>query len=165
MSQEAVPEYVKSRVLILGVGNVLFGDDGFGSATATYLQKNHKIPEDVYVMDVGTGANRLLLIIALSEKTPKKLIILDAVDVGRKPGEIFEASIGDLVRKRVDDFSSHLFPTARLLQELQDKGVNITILACQIEKVPEVVSIGLSDSVKRAVPKAAKIALKLAKAQ
>jgi len=159
---DVVPEYIKKRVLILGCGNTLFGDDGFGPATVTYMQKNCRIPRDVDIIDVGTGASKILLIIALSEEKPKKLIILDAVNVGRTPGEIFEASIEDLLKNKVDDFSSHLFPTVRLLQWLQDKGVNITILACQIKKVPEVVSPGLSDSVKGAIPEAAKIALKLA---
>lgn len=163
MTTDATPDYVKKRVLILGCGNTLFGDDGFGPKTAAYIQKHCKIPNDVHVMDVGTGASKILLIMALSEEKPKKLIILDAVNVGRKPGEVFEASIEDLLKNRVDDFSSHLFPTARLLQELQNKEVNITILVCQVEKIPDVVSPGLSERVKKAVPEAAKIALRLAK--
>jgi coenzyme F420 hydrogenase subunit delta len=163
MKTDVTPEYIKKRVLILGCGNTLFGDDGFGPETVAYIRKNCEIPNDVHVMDVGTGASKLLLVIALSEKKPEKLIMLDAVNVERKPGEIFKASIEDLLKNRVDNFSSHLFPTARLLEELQDKGVNIIILACQIEKIPDVVSSGLSESVSKAVPKAAKIALKLAK--
>jgi len=115
----------------------------------------------MYIMDVGTGASEILPIIALSEERPKRLIILDAVNVGRKPGEIFEASIEDLLRDRINDFSSHLFPTLDLLRWLQERGVDITILACQVEKVPRVVSLSLSDSVARAVPIAAEIALKL----
>lgn len=163
MTTNVAPDYIKKRVLILGCGNKLFGDDGFGPATAAYMQKNCKIPNDVHIMDVGTGASKILLIIALSEDKPEKLIILDAVNVGRKPGEIFEASIEDLLKNRVDDFSSHLFPTARLLQELQEKGVKITILACQVEKIPEIVSPGLSESVSKAIPETAKIALELVK--
>jgi coenzyme F420 hydrogenase subunit delta len=163
MTTNVAPDFIKKRVLILGCGNTLFGDDGFGPETAVYLQKNYQFSNDVHIMDVGTGASKILLIIALSEEKPKKLIILDAVNVGRKPGEVFEASIGDLLKNRVNDFSSHLFPTARLLQELQDKGVNITVLACQAEKIPEVVSPGLSECVRKAVPEAAKIVLELAK--
>jgi len=163
MTTNVAPDYIQKRVLILGCGNTLFGDDGFGPATAVYIQKNCKIPSDMHIIDVGTGASKILLIIALSEDKPEKLIILDAVNVGRKPGEIFEASIEDLLKNRVDDFSSHLFPTARLLQQLQSEGVNITILACQVEKIPEIVSPGLSESVSRAVSEAAKIALELAK--
>jgi len=163
MSEETVPEYVKKRVLILGVGNMLFGDDGFGPAAADYILKNCKVPNDVYVMDVGIGAGDILFTVGLSPKKPKKIIVLDAVDMKRKPGEIFELSIDDLPANKVTDFSLHLFPAANLLRELRDKmGVDIVILACQAERIPDEVSLGLSDSVRRALPGAAEKALKLA---
>lgn len=162
-TEGTVPEYVKKRVLILGVGNVLFGDDGFGPAAADYLLNNCKIPSDVYVMDVGIGAGDVLFTVGLSSEKPKKIIILDAVDVKRKPGEIFELSIDDLPSNKLAEFSLHLFPAADLLKELRDQlRVDIVILACQAERMPDDVSPGLSDSVKQALPKAAKTALKLA---
>jgi len=158
-----VPEYIKKRVLILGVGNTLFGDDGFGPAVADYLLKNCKIPEDVYVMDVGTGAGDVLFTVALSLEKPEKIIVLDAVDVKRSPAEIFELSIDDLPANKITDFSMHLFPAANLLKELRDQmGVEVVILACQAESIPDAVNPGLSDLVEQAVPKAAEMALKLA---
>jgi len=162
-SKETVPEYLKKRVLILGVGNMLFGDDGFGPAAAEYLLKNCKIPDDVYVMDVGTGAGDVLFTVGLSQEKPETIIVLDAVDVKRKRGEIFELSIEDLPANKITDFSLHLFPAANLLKELRDHmGVDVVILACQAERIPRAVSPGLSDSVKQALPKAAEKALKLA---
>jgi len=158
-----VPEYVKKRVLILGVGNMLFGDDGFGPAATDYLSKNCKIPDDVYVMDVGIGAGDVLFTVALSQEKPEKIIVLDAVDVKRKPGEIFELSIDELPANKVTDFSTHLFPATNLLKELRDQmSVDVVILACQAEQIPHAVSPGLSDYVEQALPKAAEMALKLA---
>jgi len=158
-----VPEYIKKRVLILGVGNVLFGDDGFGPAAADYLLKNFKIPDDVYVMDVGIGAGDVLFTVALSQEKPKKIIVLDAVDMKKKPGEIFELSIDDLPANKITDFSMHLFPSTNLLKELRDQmGVEVVILACQAEHIPDSVSPWLSDSVRQALRKAAEMALKLA---
>jgi len=150
-------------VLILGVGNVLFGDDGFGPAVADYLLKNCKIPDDVYVMDVGIGAGDVLFTVGLSQERPKRIIVLDAVDVKRKPGEIFELAIDDLPANKITDFSLHLFPAANLLKELRDNmGVDVIILACQAERIPDDVSSGLSDAVKQALPKAAEMVLRLA---
>jgi len=161
---EAAPEYLKKRVLILGVGNVLFGDDGFGPAVVDYLLKNCEIPEDVYVIDVGIGAGDVLFTVALSQEKPEKIIVLDAVDMKRRPAEIFELSIDELPANKISDFSMHLFPATNLLKELKDQmGVEIVILACQAERIPDVVSPGLSDSVKHALPKAANIALELAR--
>jgi len=164
MSSDAKPEYVKKRVLILGCGNMLFGDDGFGPEVVEYIEKKCKIPDDVYVMDVGTGASKVLFTLTLSETRPEKIIILDAVDVKRKAGEILEIQIEELPESKISDFSLHLFPVTNPLKELRDAcGVNITILACQVKRVPELVKLGLSDSVKKSIPKAAKIALELAK--
>lgn len=162
MSEEIVPEYVQKRVLILGVGNVLFGDDGFGPAAVDYILKNCAVPNDVYVMEVGTGAGDILFTVGLSPQKPQKIIILDAVDMKRKPGEIFELSIDDLPTNKMTDFSLHLFPAANLLKELKEQmGVDTIILACQVEVIPEAVNPGLSDTVKQALPAAAEKALRL----
>jgi coenzyme F420 hydrogenase subunit delta len=158
-----VPEYAKKRVLILGVGNVLFGDDGFGPSAVEYMQNNCEIPEDVYTMDVGTGSGDKLFNVALSETKPEKIIILDAVDMKKKPGEVFQLSVDELPANKLSDFSMHFFPSANLLKELRDQmNINIVIVACQAERMPDSVSPGLSDSVRQALPKAVEFALKLA---
>lgn len=163
MSKDIVPEYAAKRVLILGVGNTLFGDDGFGPAAAEYLQKNFKLPTDIYVMDVGTGAGDILFNIALSQTKPQTIIILDAVDLKRKPGEIFPLSIHDVPTSKMADFSMHFFPSPNILKELRDQmGVDIIVLACQAERMPDSVSPGLSTTVQKALPKAARMALKMA---
>jgi coenzyme F420 hydrogenase subunit delta len=162
-SENIVPEYARKRVLILGVGNVLFGDDGFGPSAAEYMLGNCDIPEDVYVMDVGTGSGDILFNVALSQTKPEKIIILDAVDMKKKPGEVFQLSVDDLPVNKLSDFSMHFFPSANLLKELRDQmNINIIIVACQAENMPDSVSTGLSDSVEKAIPKAVELALKLA---
>ncbi len=163
MSNEVVPEYANKRVLILGVGNVLFGDDGFGPAAADYLLKNFKMPDDIYVMDVGISAGDILLNVALSHVKPKRIIILDSVDMKRKPGDVFKLSIDDLPASKMADFSTHFFPSPNILKELRDPmGIDIVIIACQAERMPDSVSPGLSDSVSKALQKAAEMALHLA---
>jgi coenzyme F420 hydrogenase subunit delta len=158
-----VPEYARKRVLILGAGNVLFGDDGFGPAAAEYMLKKCEIPEDVYVMDVGTGSGDILFNVALSQTKPEKIIIIDAVDMKKKPGEVFQLSIDELPANKLSDFSMHFFPSANLLKELRDQmNINIIIVACQAERMPDSVSTGLSDTVTHALREAADLALKLA---
>ncbi len=158
-----MPEYAKKRVLILGVGNVLFGDDGFGPSAVEYMLKNCEIPEDVHAMDVGIGSGDILFNVALSQTKPEKIIILDAVDMKKKSGEVFQLSVDDLPASKLSDFSMHFFPSANLLKELRDQmSIKITIVACQAERVPDSVSPGLSDSVRQAIPKAVELVLKLA---
>jgi len=164
MTNNTTPDYLKKRVLILGCGNILFGDDGFGPATIEYIKKNCEIPDDVYVMDIGTGAGKMLLTLDLSEEKPQRIIILDAVDLKKKPGEIFQISIEELPKNKAGDFSPHIFPTTNFLKKIRDAGnIEILILVCQVENVPELVNPGLSMSVKKSIPKAARMALELAK--
>lgn len=81
------------KILILGCGNILFGDDGFGPYVAEELRKNYKLPENAGVINAGSAVRSILFDIALSEKKPEKIIIIDAIDAGKTPGEIFELPI------------------------------------------------------------------------
>jgi len=159
-----VPKYYKKRVLILGVGNILFGDDGFGPSAVEYMLKNCEIPEDVYVMDVGIGSGDILFNISLSQTRPEKIIILDAVDMKKKPGAVFQLSVDDLPSSKLSDFSLHFFPSANILKKLQEQmHISIIIIACQAVNMPDCVSVGLSTPVQAALKKAAEIALRLAR--
>ncbi len=108
------------------------------------------------MLDVGTGVRKLLFTLCLSPARPKRLLILDAIDAGRSPGEIFEIDPAEIPPVKLDDFSLHQLPTSNLLRELQETcGVEVRVLACQTEPLPEEISQGLSKAVSGAVPQAA----------
>ena len=150
---EKLPVYCRKRILIAGCGNKLFGDDGFGPEVVDYLTEHHSIPEDVCLMDVGTGIRKILFTLTLSEARPEVIVIIDAVDKGRKPGEIFEISLAEIPEEKIDDFSIHQVPSSNLLKELQDLcSVKVRVMACQVKTIPEMIQSGLSGPVKKAVP-------------
>lgn len=160
---DLIPDCYKQPILVLGCGNILFGDDGFGPAVIEYLQKNYKVPEHVCVMDTGTGVREILFNIVLSRKRPEKIIIVDSVDLGptRQAGEIFEVSTEDMPKNKINDFSLHQVPTSNLLRELQELcKVEVIIIACQIESIPEMVEVGLSKNLIEAIPEACKMIIK-----
>jgi coenzyme F420 hydrogenase subunit delta len=142
------------RILIFGCGNILFGDDGFGPAVVKHLQENYELPGDVLVQDVGTGIREILFDLALSEKKPDKLIIVDAVDYpDRAPGDVFEISVDGIPAKKTSDFSLHQFPTVNILKELQEETkIAIHIIVAQVAYLPEEVHPGLSAEITRALP-------------
>lgn len=147
--------YWDKEKLVLGCGNTLFGDDGFGPEVIEYLKANFNIPPDIGVIDAGIGVREILFNLALSEKRPKLIIIVDAVDLKRVPGEVFEIDINQIPEIKIDDFSMHQLPTSNLLRELQDYcGVEINIVSAQIEHIPEEISPGLSNAVRASIPKA-----------
>ena len=143
---EDLPIYCNKSTIIFGCGNILFGDDGFGPAVVEKLIQNYTIPEDVCVINAGTSVRDILFNITLDEKKPKIIIIVDAVDIGRKPGEIFEIDLDEIPEKKIDDFSMHQMPTSNLLRELRDLcRVKVRILSCQVEHIPEEIEPGLSE--------------------
>jgi len=151
-----LPEFCLKPTLILGCGNTLFGDDGFGCAVVEYLEAHYTLPEDVCLLDVGTGVRKLLFTLCLSPVRPRRVLILDALDVGRAPGELFEIAPQDIPAIKCDDFSLHQLPTSNLLRELEEQcGVEVRVLACQTTALPDQVRPGLSDPVRRALPEAA----------
>ncbi|TRZ53727.1 hydrogenase maturation protease [bacterium] len=149
-------------IIVLGCGNILFGDDGFGSSVAEHLQSCTVLPENVSVINAGTGVRGMLFDLVLSEQKPRKIIVVDAVDAGRKAGEVFKIDIDELPKNKTDDFTLHEMPTSNLLQELKDFcNVEVIIIAGQIESIPEVVRPGLSDTLAKSVAVAAEEVLNL----
>jgi coenzyme F420 hydrogenase subunit delta len=157
IEEYAVPDFCSKPVLILGIGNIFFGDDGFGCALADYLLAHFVVPESVCVLDAGTTVRKLLFTLCLSHVRPRRLLIVDAVDFGREPGEWFELDPADIPVVKLDDFSMHQLPTSNMLRELQQQtGVEVRVLACQTGPLPAEVCPGLSEPVRRAVPQAAR---------
>lgn len=80
------------NITILGVGNILWADEGFGVRAVETLHARHVFPENVKLVDGGTQG---LALLPLVEDTDV-LIILDAVDFGREPGELVLADDDDV---------------------------------------------------------------------
>ena len=153
-----LPDFCSKPTLVLGCGNTLFGDDGFGCAVIDYVEAHYRVPEDVCLLDVGTGVRKLLFTLCLSPIRPKRLIILDAIDAGRSPGEVFEIDPAEIPPVKLDDFSLHQLPTSNLLRELQETcGVEARVLACQTGPLPDQIETGFSDAVDHAIPRAAEL--------
>jgi len=70
--------------LILGIGNVLWADEGFGVRAVEALNARYIFPADVRVLDGGTQGMFLLPWI----RSARRLLIFDAVDFGRSPASL-----------------------------------------------------------------------------
>ena len=148
-------KWYDKTVLILGCGNVLLGDDGFGPAVAQKLSECFTIPEDVCVFDAGTSVRQILFDTILSKEKPESIIIVDAVDCSRRPGELFWLEIDALPAVKLDDFSMHQLPTSNLLRELRDMcGIDVRVMACQVSGLTDRVNPGLSEPVHKALEEA-----------
>lgn len=98
-------------VLVLGLGNVLCGDDGAGVIAVHRLRRGWEVPPEVRIVDGGTLGLDLLALVAASDA----VILLDAVDTGAPPGTLVRLS-GDEVGPAVHDrLSPHQIGVADLL--------------------------------------------------
>ncbi len=155
---------LRGKVFVLGCGNPLFGDDGFGPVFVDYLNEHYRdrLSRDVVVLDMGTAVRDFLFDVLLSSERPYKIIIVDCVvKEGRSPGEVFELSLEQMTPEKVSDFSLHQFPTTNLLKEIVlHTGVEVKIFVVQARDIPEEVRPGLSREVRGALTRMCKKVLK-----
>jgi hydrogenase maturation protease len=69
-------------VLVLGIGNLVMGDDGVGVVAVQQLQSAYRFPANVRVVDGGTLGLDLLPML----ENITNLIMIDAVETGGVPG-------------------------------------------------------------------------------
>jgi hydrogenase maturation protease len=70
--------------LVLGIGNLLWADEGFGVRCVEALQARHVLPPGVLAMDGGTQGLYLLPYV----QQASRLVVFDAIDYGLEPGTL-----------------------------------------------------------------------------
>jgi hydrogenase maturation protease len=139
-------------VLVLGVGNVLLGDDGVGPALLREVQRLYADVPAVECIDGGTQGMALLGYLAGREA----LIILDAFAGGRNAGNVSvlegAAVLGCGVTRSTtahEGNASELLAAAQLLDELPER---VFLVGIEPERVRT--ELGLSERVASALPAA-----------
>lgn len=91
------------RILVLGVGNILFTDEGIGVRAAEELLRLYDFSDNVTVMDGGTLGTRLMDPILNCDL----LIVVDAVLGNAEPGSIYRLTGEDLRKSLAFKDSMH----------------------------------------------------------
>ncbi len=74
----------RTPVLVLGIGNLLWADEGFGVRCVEALHQRYVLPEGVRLLDGGTQGLYLVNDVCDAER----LLVLDAIDFGDPPGTV-----------------------------------------------------------------------------
>lgn len=136
---------------VVGIGNVLLGDDGAGVWLARALHDDYAFEPDIEVLDGGTLG--LGLATYLSETD--RLLVIDAVAAGGPPGTIVTLREADVPATLRAAFSAHeaslcdLLATLTLLGKMPSSFVAIGIVPERIEP-----TVTLSEPVRAALPAA-----------
>jgi hydrogenase maturation protease len=144
----------KTKVLILGIGNILMGDEGVGVEVIRALE-SAVLPETVQTLDGGTGSFLLLEPMQSAER----VILIDATADGAKTGTIRR------LRPRFStDYPRTLTAHDVGLKDLLDTfyllgdGPDVTLFAVSIPPLQDL-KIELSPELKKSVPKVAQMIL------
>ena len=145
VNQNAEPE---TRVLILGAGNLLLRDEGVGVHVAQRLGWM-SLPEGVQAVDCGTA---LLDAVSLIKKA-ERLIVVDAIRTGTRPGTLFrlrDKDIAELPRKRVSLHQLGLLEALDMVDKLGKKPPTIII---GVEPEDTAPGMELSATLQRVLPR------------
>jgi len=116
-------------ILVLGIGNVLWADEGFGVRCVEALQARWEFAPHVQLVDGGTQGLYLLPLV----QSARRLLILDAVDYGLPPGTL----------KRVENDEVPRFLGAKKMSLHQTGFQEVLMLAQMTDSYPrEVLLIG-----------------------
>lgn len=117
----------ESRIVVVGVGNIIRSDDGLGVHALRRLQVDPRVADGVVFVDGGT----LGLELASYVSDASHLLLLDSVDYGKVPGTLIRMS-GDELRSLPGGASAHQLGIADL----------ITMLSLSLEQAPDIVLLG-----------------------
>jgi hydrogenase maturation protease len=81
-----------SRIVVVGIGNTIRTDDGVGVHALERLRRDPRLPADITFVDGGTLGLELLAYVSDSTH----LLLLDAIDVGERPGTMIRMTQEEL---------------------------------------------------------------------
>jgi hydrogenase maturation protease len=118
----------RDQITVLGVGNILFRDEGVGIRVLERLEEKYGFPENVSLVDGGVLGLNLLGVISDADR----LIVVDAIRNGGNPGDFYRL-VGEEIPKRV--YAKNSLHQVDLLEALT---------LCQaLDRVPDTVIIGI----------------------
>lgn len=109
---------MSERILVVGVGNPLMGDDGIGIEALRLLREGWDFPPEVELVDGGTWGMGLLP--AFEDAT--EILIVDAIEAGRQPGTLIRLSKEELPRHFRLRVSPHHVDLEDVLALLEFRG-------------------------------------------
>ncbi len=139
----------QSRLLILGLGNLLCSDDGLGALVAQRIAETRTLPDGVTVLDGGTLGLALLPYLEDAERA----ILVDAIAADGPPGTLVRLDgeeVGPAVAARL---SVHQVGVADLIEAARWRGrVPPTLVLLGSVPATTELGVGLSPRVEATFP-------------
>jgi hydrogenase maturation protease len=131
-------------VSVIGLGNVLLGDDAIGPLVTAHLQARFHIPAGVEVLDLGTPG--LNLQPYLHDRSA--LVLVDAIRSSAPAGTIERYDRDDLMRRppppRVSPHDLGLKESLRLAELAEGRPIPVTLVGVVVERTAQGEAMGPS---------------------
>jgi hydrogenase maturation protease len=140
------------RISIIGIGNVLAGDDAVGPHVVRMLEARYELPQGVEVIDAGTPGYDLTAFLVGQDA----VVLVDAVKARAAPGELRTYDKAALLEKKpILAMSPHEPGVREALLNADFMGVTPAVVRL-VGIVPAATDtgIGLSPEVRAALPAA-----------
>jgi hydrogenase maturation protease len=113
-----MPEADRTPLLVLGLGNVLCGDDGLGAVAVHLVERRYRAPDGVEVLDGGTLGLSLLPCLEQAEQA----ILVDAIRTDDPPGTLVRLEGDDVAPAVASRLSVHQVGVMDLLEAARWRG-------------------------------------------
>jgi hydrogenase maturation protease len=166
MSQPLPAEHTSDRILIACIGNIFFGDDGFGVEVAQRLLSRQERLHAEHVQITDFGIRGLELAYTLLDDDYDTLVLVDAIPHGGSPGTLYliEPNLANLgpeqgveaARVGLDSHSMDPLKVLAFARTLGAKPIRTLLVGCEPSNVTtgaadEEMQMGLSQPVLAAV--------------
>ncbi len=134
------------NIAVLGLGNILYKDEGIGVYAALYLEKNYTFSPEIKIIEAATAGMGLMNYFSDFDK----LFLLDSITSGEIPGTIYDLPSHELLALSTTHSSAHEVEVVQMLQlsTLMDELAEVRIIGIVPEDIVSV-EIGLSSCLKK----------------
>ncbi len=133
------------KIAVIGIGNILFKDEGVGVYAAKYLEKNFSFSPSIDIVDGGTLGFKLMGYY----QTYDKVVIIDTVSIEDEPGSVYNLPSDVLMGLGSYRKTAHEVEVLEMLEicSMLEKMAEVNVIGI-VPKDIESVEINLTSKIK-----------------
>jgi hydrogenase maturation protease len=137
------------KITVLGLGNILLKDEGFGVHFLRWFSQRHDYGPEVRLLDGGTLGYRLLDIVTDTQF----LIVVDVIKLSGEPGAVYRFTREEMRMRMPDPTTAHEveFPDVLAMADLMGQCPEVVFL-CVVPENHGVMDLEMSPSMTRVFP-------------
>jgi hydrogenase maturation protease HycI len=121
--KDRLTSLLNGRVVYMGIGNILRGDDGIGPELVARLSG-----KGLYTVDAGTAPENYIRPVA--RLNPDTVVIVDAVHLDREPGAVELLDCSEIMENT--GFTTHTLSPVLVMERIEEEtGARVVMLAIQ----------------------------------